>query len=64
MPQLLHIAFWSVADCKCIVCSTLGDRKIIKFKCSTCNAYLHPKDCFLQESIVSQESINKIKTLV
>ena len=53
-PQPAYIIVWSAADRNCAVCNTPGDRKRTKFKCHTCNVYLHPKDWF---STVSQESV-------
>ena len=45
-PQPAHLITWQNADRNCVVCSIPQDRKRTKFMCSTCDAYLHPKDCF------------------
>ena len=45
-PQPAHLVMWQPADRNCAVCSTPQDRKRRKFMCTTCNAYLHPKECF------------------
>lgn len=48
MPGTQHIVVHSPVDRACVVCSTPASRKRTKFKCSTCDCFLHPKDCFLQ----------------
>ena len=44
--QPAHLVMWQAADRNCAVCSTPQDRKRRKFMCTTCDAYLHPKECF------------------
>ena len=39
-PQPAHLVTWQAADRNC------GDRRRTKFMCTTCDAYLHPKECF------------------
>ena len=41
--QPAHCVVWHPDDRNCAVCSTPQLRKRTKFKCETCNVYLHPK---------------------
>ena len=43
-----HLVIWDKVDRNCVVCSTPGSRKRTKFKCNTCQIYLHPKECFVR----------------
>ena len=46
-PQLAaHLVTSHDADRNCVVCSTPQDRERTKFMCNTCDAYLHPRECF------------------
>jgi len=44
--SLKHLVQWVNADRNCVVCSTPKSRKRTNFVCSTCDVYLHPKNCF------------------
>ena len=41
-----HLIEHRAADRNCVICSTAQDRRRTKYACSTCDKYLHPKDCF------------------
>ena len=41
-----HLVVHKSADRNCTVCSTTAKRRRTSFYCSTCNVYLHAKDCF------------------
>ena len=43
---LTHLVIWDANDRNCAICSTPALRKRTKFKCKSCDVYLHPKDCF------------------
>ena len=43
-----HLIRWLPVARNCRVCSTPTNRKRSHFVCITCNAYLHPKECFEQ----------------
>ena len=45
-PGPNHIITWVPGDRNCKVCSNAQVRKRTNFKCKSCDAYLHPKECF------------------
>jgi len=48
VPGPSHLIRWNADARNCKVCSTPKDRKITHFIYTTCNVYLHPKECFEQ----------------
>ena len=46
VPGPSHLVTWVQDDRNCKVCSTPKNRKRTHFMCKTCDAYLHPKNCF------------------